>query len=52
MSHLNFIVDRKLNIVQIPISALPKTHLNIFKVLLCNCFFFASKIKENLFKLV
>lgn len=40
MSHLNFIVDRKLNIVQIPISALPKTHLNIFKVLLCNCFFF------------
>lgn len=40
MTHFNFIVDRKLNIVLIPFSSLPKTHLNIFEVLPCNCFFF------------
>ena len=40
MAHFNFIVDRKLNIVLIPFSSLPKTYLNIFEVLPCNCFFF------------
>lgn len=47
MTHFNFIGDRKLNIVLIPFSSLPKTHLNIFKVLPCNCFFYHLNISTS-----